>query len=199
MLRHDGRYLHHNFVVAVLNNLFGIQPRGGCSCAGPYGHRLLGIDPDLSHAFQREITKGCQGIKPGWTRVNFNYFITPATCDYLIDAVHLIARDGWRLLPDYRFEPATGLWHHPGAANKPPLRLSQVPYDDSGALRYPSAHGQAPPDAYVLYLERARALLEARPATPTWDDQEPTGLSSDFEDLRWFMLPRACLAPQPEW
>jgi hypothetical protein len=38
------RYLHHNFVVALLNDLFGIQSRGGCSCAGPYGHRLLGID-----------------------------------------------------------------------------------------------------------------------------------------------------------
>ena len=42
VVRHDGRYLHHNFVVALLNDLFGIQSRGGCSCAGPYGHRLLG-------------------------------------------------------------------------------------------------------------------------------------------------------------
>ena len=44
VVRHGGRYLHHNFVVALLNDLFGIQARGGCSCAGPYGHRLLGID-----------------------------------------------------------------------------------------------------------------------------------------------------------
>ena len=42
----SGHHLHHNFVVAVLNDLFGIQSRGGCSCAGPYGHRLLGIDLD---------------------------------------------------------------------------------------------------------------------------------------------------------
>ncbi|MDG2110993.1 MAG: aminotransferase class V-fold PLP-dependent enzyme, partial [Actinomycetota bacterium] len=70
-----GRYFHHNFVVAVLNDLFGIQSRGGCSCAGPYGHRLLGIDLDQSHEFEREITRGCEGIKPGWVRVNFNYFI----------------------------------------------------------------------------------------------------------------------------
>jgi selenocysteine lyase/cysteine desulfurase len=198
VLRHGSRYLHHNFVVAVLNDLFGIQARGGCSCAGPYGHRLLGIDPNLSHAFQREITKGCEGIKPGWIRVNFNYFITPATCDYLIEAVHLIARDGWKLLPDYRFEPATGLWHHADAPKEPPLRLSQVRYDDSGKLRYPPAHDQAPPNAYALYLKQARALLNARSAKPTWDDQEPTGLASDFEDLRWFSLPRACLAPRRE-
>ncbi|MCH8112691.1 MAG: aminotransferase class V-fold PLP-dependent enzyme, partial [Proteobacteria bacterium] len=43
LVRHRDRYLHHNFVVALLNDIFGIQARGGCSCAGPYGHRLLGI------------------------------------------------------------------------------------------------------------------------------------------------------------
>ena len=60
----SGRYLHHNYVVALLNDLFGIQSRGGCSCAGPYGHRLLGIDLDRSHEFEREIAHGCEGIKP---------------------------------------------------------------------------------------------------------------------------------------
>src|SRR5512144_1718977 len=106
-VRHDGRYLHHNFVVAVLNDLFGIQSRGGCSCAGPYGHRLLGIDIETSHAFEREISRGCEGIKPGWVRVNFNYFISEAVFDYIVAAVGLVAREGWRLLPWYRFEPAT--------------------------------------------------------------------------------------------
>ena len=72
----SGRYLHHNFVVALLNDMFGIQSRGGCSCAGPYGHRLLGIDLEQSHEFEREITRGCEGIKPGWVRVSFNYFIS---------------------------------------------------------------------------------------------------------------------------
>ena len=86
-----GRYLHHNFVVALLNDLFGIQSRGGCSCAGPYGHRLLGIDIERSHEFEREIAHGCEGIKPGWVRVNFNYFISEAVFDYLVDAVDLVA------------------------------------------------------------------------------------------------------------
>ena len=90
----SGRYLHHNFVVAVLNDLFGIQSRGGCSCAGPYGHRLLGIDIERSHEFEREITGGCEGIKPGWVRVNFNYFLSDAVADYIVEAVRLVARDG---------------------------------------------------------------------------------------------------------
>ena len=119
----SGRFLHHNFVVALLNDLFGIQSRGGCSCAGPYGHRLLGIDIERSHEFEREITGGCEGIKPGWVRVNFNYFLSDAVADYLIEAVRLVARDGWRLLGDYRFDPATGLWTHRDGVVEPPLRL----------------------------------------------------------------------------
>ncbi len=87
-----GRYLHHNYVVALLNDLFGIQSRGGCSCAGPYGHRLLGIDLERSHEFEREIGRGCEGIKPGWVRVNFNYFISEPVFEYILDAVDQVAR-----------------------------------------------------------------------------------------------------------
>ncbi len=90
----DGRHLHHNAVVALLNDLFGIQARGGCSCAGPYGHALLGIDLERSREFEREIGRGCEGIKPGWVRVNFNYFISDVVADYVIEAVRLVARDG---------------------------------------------------------------------------------------------------------
>src|SRR6185312_6648650 len=120
VVRRDARYLHHNFVVALLSDLFVIQSRGGCSCAGPYGHRLLGIDIETSHEFEREIARGCEGIKPGWIRVNFNYFISEPVFEFLLDAVDLVASDGWRFLPDYAFEPATGLWHHRAGRPEPP-------------------------------------------------------------------------------
>ena len=100
VVRRGEHYLHHNFVVAVLNDLFGIQSRGGCSCAGPYGHRLLKIDLDTSREFEREIGRGCEGIKPGWVRVNFNYFISEKVFDFILDAVHLVANEGWRLLDE---------------------------------------------------------------------------------------------------
>jgi selenocysteine lyase/cysteine desulfurase len=193
VVRHGRGYLHHNFVVSVLNDLFGIQARGGCSCAGPYGHRLLGIDLDRSHAFQREISGGCEGIKPGWTRLNFNYFISPEACDYVIDAVHLVADQGWKLLTDYRFEPHTGLWHHRQAPADPPLSLTSLRYDDDGLLCYPSRHRQADEGAYPDYLERARELLAGRADAPAWDEAEATGLAADFEELRWFPLPPECL------
>ena len=176
----------------MLNDLFGIQARGGCSCAGPYGHRLLGIDLDRSHLFQREIDRGCEGIKPGWTRVNFNYFISDTVRDYLIDAVALIADQGVRLLPDYRFDAYTGLWHHRAGHVEPPLRLRDLTYDADGAPCYPQQHDRAPETALQDYLKQAAQLMLSRPDPP---QEEGCGayLSAEFEALRWFRLPVDCM------
>ncbi len=191
--RPGGRYLHHNFVVALLNDLFGIQSRGGCSCAGPYGHRLLGIDLDRSHEFEHEIAHGCEGIKPGWTRVSFNYFISETVFRYLVDAVDLVASDGWKLLPDYRFDPASGLWRHHLGPVEPPLRLSQLSYDPATGelLRPPVDLVRAGEEALAGYLAAARTLLAEAPGA---DGDAPGGtLSAEFEHLRWFDLPAASL------
>lgn len=186
--RTGGRYLHHNFVVAVLNDLFGIQSRGGCSCAGPYGHRLLGIDVERSHAFEREISHGCEGIKPGWVRINFNYFISEPVFRYLVQAVHLTAEFGHRLLPQYTFDASTGLWQHRLGPVEPPLRLHQLGYDDSGRLTYPVHDDRAPESALIGYLETAQELLVSL-AEPEFLDSLPGG-TPDFEQLRWFEIAR---------
>jgi selenocysteine lyase/cysteine desulfurase len=195
IVRHEGRYLHHNLVVALLNDLFGIQSRGGCSCAGPYGHRLLGIDIETSHEFEREINRGCEGIKPGWVRVNFNYFISEVVFDYLLEAVHLVADQGWKLLGDYRFDPARGLWRHRRGPVEPPLRLHGLRYDQEGRLRSPSHHATASDADLAGYLDQARRLLAARTADGDGDGAAGSlpGLSADFEALRWFVLPPECL------
>jgi len=190
VVRHAGRYLHHNFVVAVLNDLLGIQSRGGCSCAGPYGHRLLGIDIETSHEFEREIARGCEGIKPGWVRVNFNYFISETVFEYVLEAVDLVARDGWRLLPRYRFDEATGMWHHRGGTAAPPMRLDGIHYED-GQMRYDAHRHRAPESALAGYLAEARRMLAA-PPEPTAGERTP--LTEDFEALRWFWLPEEIVA-----
>jgi len=193
VVRHDGRYLHHNFVVAVLNDLFGIQSRGGCACAGPYGHRLLGIDATRAMAYEREVERGCEGIKPGWVRVNFNYFVSEAVFRYVLEAVDLTARDGWRLLPQYRFEPATGLWQHVGGRGDPPMSLHDVDYA-TGRMRYVAHSHREPESALVGYLVEARRILQGLPdGTPV----EPHRLSDDVEALRWFWLPEEIAAGSP--
>lgn len=189
-VRHTGgRYLHHNFVVALLNDLFGIQARGGCSCAGPYGHRLLGIPAARSRALGEEVARGGDGLKPGWVRISLNYFISVAAASFIMDAVDLVAAEGHRLLPEYRFEPGTGQWRHVGAAQAP-LRLSELCYGPDGALAYPRGRAQAGEDAFPGYLREARAVLASRRAAV---DDGPTGLSPGAEALRWFSLPPACL------
>jgi selenocysteine lyase/cysteine desulfurase len=191
--RPGGRYLHHNFVVALLNDLFGIQSRGGCSCAGPYGHRLLGIDLEQSHAFEREITRGCEGIKPGWVRVNFTYFLDETVADYIIEAVRFVARAGSRFLADYVFDERTGLWHHRAGPVEPPLRLTDVTYEAAtGVMRYPRHDTTAPVALLAQHLADAEALAAQR-SEPDWS--RATSMREDFEALRWFELPNASLPP----
>ncbi len=190
----DGRYLHHNLVVALLNDLFGIQSRGGCSCAGPYGHRLLGIDIERSHEFEREIARGSEGVKPGWVRVNFNYFISEPVFEYILEAVHMVATHGWKLLGQYRFEPKTGLWRHHRGMGEPPLSLHDVRFTGAG-VQCPERHLHEPESRLPEYLEEARRLFDdpPRPAALAALD-----LSADFEHLRWFPVPGEPVAtPEP--
>ncbi len=186
VIRHGPQYLHHNFVVAVLNDMFGIQSRGGCSCAGPYGHRLLGIDIETSHEFERAIGRGCEGIKPGWVRVNFNYFIGEEVFDFILQAVEIVASDGWKLLPQYRFNADSGLWRHAAGLAEPPLSLHDVSYE-GGRMAYAAHRHRAPSARLADYLSEAREML-ARPPTASAAPVDPE-LDADFETLRWFPLP----------
>ncbi|TNF49330.1 MAG: aminotransferase class V-fold PLP-dependent enzyme [Bacteroidetes bacterium] len=113
-IRYEGRFLHHNFVVALLNDLFGIQARGGCSCAGPYGHDLLNLSEEKSQQYMVELAKGNVGSKPGWVRLNFNYFIPEEEFNYILDAMCWIANNGWKLLNEYHFDDDNALWSFHG-------------------------------------------------------------------------------------
>ena len=187
VVRHRGRYLHHNFIVALLNDLFGIQSRGGCSCAGPYGHRLLGIDVQTSREFEREIGRGCEGIKPGWVRVNFNYFISETVFRFILEAVSLVAEHGWKLLRQYDFDPRSGLWRHVRGRVEPPMSLMDVRYTPNG-IECPHFRYTAGEDELERYLAEARRVFESA------EESEAAGnctdeLTGDFEHLRWFPLP----------
>jgi selenocysteine lyase/cysteine desulfurase len=181
VIRHGDRTLHHNFVVALLNDLFGIQARGGCSCAGPYGHRLLGIDLETSSRFEELIATGCEVIKPGWIRVNFNYFIAEEEFTYLIEAVHLVADQGWRLLPQYTYEPDTAVWRHRDGLPKPPTSLADL--DFAGTDLEPPM--TVPISELGAYLAEGKRILAEEPETG--------GVSPDLgaagERLRWFPNP----------
>ncbi len=111
---HDpwGTMLHPKFITALLNDLFGIQSRAGCSCAGPYGHHLLQIDIDTSQKYFNWVKRGCGGIKPGWCRIGFHYTMDDSEVQYIIDAVDFIGSKGYLFLPRYQFHLDSGLWTH---------------------------------------------------------------------------------------
>jgi selenocysteine lyase/cysteine desulfurase len=185
----DERWLHHELVGALLNDLFGIQARGGCSCAGPYGARLLGIDLPTIRRHTGLIDQGWQGLKPGWTRVGFNYFITDDEADFIIRAVDLVAAEGWKLLPLYHFDARTGQWAHRHAADHAPLHLDDVRYVD-GRMAFAGRPAVEHVVDFDGYLEQAREIIDA--AVEEAVDIEPEARPSDvpvgFEELLWFPL-----------
>lgn len=180
MVRSGERTLHHNYVVALLNDLFGIQARGGCSCAGPYGHRLLHIDAETSKRFEQVIHKGCEVVKPGWVRVNFNYFISEEEFRFILDAVNLIARKGWRLLADYTYDPATAVWRHKDGPPEPPMSLLDAEFGGPGKM-LPSA-GSETLTGYLI--EGEQILDRGSQRGPDCPD-----IPEDAETLRWYANP----------
>ncbi|XP_059307869.1 uncharacterized protein LOC132059309 [Lycium ferocissimum] len=102
--------LHGPFVAKLLNDLFGIQARGGCACAGPYGHSLLKVDEPHSLAFKDAIEMGFTGVKPGWTRISFPYYMSKEEFEFILAALEFISIYGQRFLPLYNFNWRSGAW-----------------------------------------------------------------------------------------
>lgn len=108
-----GGHLHHQLFTRLLSDVYGIQARGGCACAGPYAHRLLGIDAVESEAIRAAILRGEEMEKPGWTRLNFSALMDDAKADKVIAAVDALARNPYPMADAYccdtstaRFRPA---------------------------------------------------------------------------------------------
>ncbi len=160
------------------------------ACAGPYGHRLLGIDLDTSREFEREIVRGCEGIKPGWVRVNFNYFISEPVFDFIVKALHLVADEGARLLPDYRFDALTGQWRHRQRSPRAAACASADLSYRSGKLEFRARMLTEPEWALEGYVEAARRAMDGAPSRFRGAARsDPPPPSADFEELRWFPLP----------
>jgi len=113
-IRHKDRILHPKFVTKLLNDLFGIQSRAGCSCAGPYGHILLDIDEKWSNKYRDSVQKGLLGLKPGWVRVNIHYTFRKEDIDFLARTIAFVANKGHLFLPKYNFNIQTGEWTFDG-------------------------------------------------------------------------------------
>ncbi|RLN95670.1 hypothetical protein BBJ28_00020901 [Nothophytophthora sp. Chile5] len=202
LIRFGDRFLHYNFVCALLNDLFGIQARGGCQCAGPYGARLLGLSRDHIVDLGHAIVAKHEILKPGFSRMSFPYFADEAEVDYILDAVHFVADHGWKLLPQYNFDCRTGVWRHVSRARvafPETKHLADMGIADMATaqpstavrpIRDIAAHRRA-------NLEQAAKLADscieeaASPDSAFCQDQK---LADSHEGLRWFAYPYEAVA-----
>ncbi len=104
--------IHYNLLVRLLNDRYGIQVRGGCSCAGTYGHYLLHVDPTRSKRITDKINRGDLSEKPGWIRFSLHPTMTNSELDYLLNAIEDIAFniDDWS--KEYNYSPKTNEYYH---------------------------------------------------------------------------------------
>lgn len=121
----SGLYLHHKFVTKLLNDLFGIQVRSGCACAGPYAEYLLGINEQLSERYITSISHRNENsarkdwesnhidiMKPGFTRFNLPFFFDESKVEFILEAIEFVCHNGWKFLPQYNFCIETGKFTH---------------------------------------------------------------------------------------
>jgi selenocysteine lyase/cysteine desulfurase len=180
-----GKYLHHKFLTALLNDLFGIQSRAGCSCAGPYGHRLLEIDEPTSERYRLAVQQGHCGLKPGWCRIGLHWVMDDAEADYVIDAVHFLAREGHQFLNLYDFDLASGTWSHKFAAGSlPEFSLDAALTNNEGepaTLSLPLRQ-----QLYRHYLSEAQKIADQLRNEP---QAKLASLEGDLADLQFFAMP----------
>jgi len=186
----DGQqYLHPKFITTLLNDLFGIQSRAGCSCAGPYGHRLLDINEETSEEYRSCVVEGFSGIKPGWCRISMHYVMDDLEVDFLLDAVDFVARYGGLFLRLYDFDLYDGSW------NKKNDSTSLQRFSLESALE--AGMGEQTPmpfeerqKHYTSYLEQALELAK------NLQKQHPSvahELEGRLGELQFFALPQCCL------
>ncbi|XP_059659748.1 uncharacterized protein LOC132306383 [Cornus florida] len=172
--------LHGPFVAKLLNDLFGIQARGGCACAGPYGHHLLHVDEPHSVAFKSAVQKGYNGVKPGWTRINFAFHMSAEEFEFILAALEFIATYGQRFLVLYDFDWKTGNWTFKKKALKEMEAFKYCRQEFNNLLMTHALQSASLEDTegmandntiemihnYVSYLETAKRIAHSLPKFP---------------------------------
>jgi selenocysteine lyase/cysteine desulfurase len=186
----DGsQFLHPKFVTTLLNDLFGIQSRAGCSCAGPYGHRLLDINEETSEEYRSCVVEGFSGIKPGWCRVSMHYVMDDLEVDFLLDAVDFVARYGGLFMRLYDFDLFDGSW----SKKEDSTRLQRFSLEaalEAGMGEQTPMPYEERQQCYTSYLDEALKLAKKlQKQSPSVDHE----LEGKLGELQFFALPECSL------
>ena len=202
-------YLHHNFVCALLNDLFGIQARGGCACSGPYAQKLMGMDLPLAKEYEdllledsrldrTHLRRGHQEcsqhefLRPGFSRLNLPWFASNDEIDYIIDALDFVASHGWQFMPQYIFNHETGEWkHHTNQVFKERKWLGNFNFDN-GKVSFDHTKYEELKESHSDILAKAHVLLKETTKVSSklhLPDQSLLFQDAKVGKLRWILLP----------
>ncbi|KAG8181065.1 hypothetical protein JTE90_014777 [Oedothorax gibbosus] len=201
-------YLHHNFVCALLNDLYGIQTRSGCACAGPYALDLLGIDETMALKFDELLAENKsldrthlrrkgeysekEVLRPGFIRLTLPFFMSNSDIEFILESVSQVAEHGWKLLPLYSFNPETGEWKH----KKRQVFLGRKWL---GSISYKTGYFAIKEDniedvkikSQSELLEEARSIFSSssQEVSRKFTPDQKLIFDAESSDLRWFLLP----------
>ncbi|TYZ64994.1 hypothetical protein PybrP1_000442 [[Pythium] brassicae (nom. inval.)] len=203
LVRFHDRFLHYNFVGALLNDLFGVQTRGGCQCAGPYATRLLGLTRTDTLALETALIEKKEMLRPGFSRVSFPYFMDDDELEYIVRAIKFVADEGWKFLPQYKFNHKSGVWKHTSRFTKFPNRKWLSLFATAKGQSQEQQTLDGGPDA--LRAHRAANLAQAQQlAAESFKGSKAAAgsvaasaaqmLEDSYEALRWFAYPSEAAA-----
>ncbi|CAF4686857.1 unnamed protein product, partial [Rotaria sp. Silwood1] len=212
------KYLHHNFVCMLLNDLFGIQVRSGCACAGPYVLELLNIDDQKAQIYTKFITEDENGrfdglsrnmlMKPGFTRFNLSYFASDEEVDYILNALEFIANEGWKFLPLYTYDPATAVWHPRHMLSESHVshfhNLQMITFEnDTTEENSPTQQNQITQSKFPQLIRAsssrnpldqaiaiAHNISKYLYANIDCRNDPPLNIPQEYQDFIWFILPK---------
>ena len=201
MISYDGKFLHPNFVSAVLNDFFGIQTRPGCSCAPNYGKFLLGFDKNKDMVdYMRKIIDDGNGIfKPGYVRLNLCYFYPEYIIRYIIKSIKFVCNYAHCFLGLYNYDIKSGefyLYNFNVHYSEMKIDIKTIKYYEQNKALYEDRHNKIVTEDNLKkvenivnnYLKNGGLLHETFTQGPyeimSINDQN----IEQYQNIRWFLL-----------
>ncbi|XGW14124.1 hypothetical protein V3C99_000434, partial [Haemonchus contortus] len=206
--QHFGLFFHHNYISALLNDLFGIQSRAGCMCAGPYAQYLMGIDEELALQYLDALREADgldrthlrrvgeyssnEMLRPGFTRVSIPYFWTDDQVDYLVECIRFVSERAADFIHLYQLNCESAEWHHYKQRTFHARKwLGYISFNSNGMVVEEKKRDMSPPLSISVSLTEAHRLadesLAAMERMPVPDGR--SAVDDRYAYLRWFVLP----------
>ncbi|KAJ1370590.1 hypothetical protein KIN20_032351 [Parelaphostrongylus tenuis] len=201
-------FFHHNYISALLNDLFGIQSRAGCMCAGPYAQHLMGIDEELAEQYFTAL-KESDGLdrthlrrvgeyssnellRPGFTRISVPYFWTDRQVDHLVECIRFVAERAADFIHLYQLNCESAEWHHQKQRTFHARKwLGHVTFTRNGMVLEERKRDTSEPVPLTSSIIEAHRLADESLAVMKKAAVPDGRLAIDhrYSHLRWFVLP----------